>query len=245
MTGASDREVRLAVPRYIQPDDVTCGPSSLRAVLSFLGDDAELDAIIDATPRNPDGGTLAPNLGCAALERGMHVRIRPLAVKVFDPTWWSLPQAEVRQRLGARTNGLPPGSLRIVHEAWCTYMDAGGEVVLGELRTHHLTQALDRGTPLICGLSITWLYQNARERPHDNSADDIHGMPVGHFVVVSGYSGDGDLFYVSDPWPHPPFEGDSTETYPVGRRRLHQAILLGDATHDAVVIEVSKPESEK
>ncbi|MCB9675370.1 MAG: C39 family peptidase [Alphaproteobacteria bacterium] len=237
------REVRLAVPRFIQPDEVTCGPSSLLSVLRYLGvDGAGLDDVIAATPRNPDGGTLAPHLGRAAQAFGHRSRIRPLAVKVFDPTWWNLPQAEVRDRLRRRTHALPEGALRRVHEAWLAYLEQGGEVVLGELRTHHLTEALDRGTPLICGLSVTWLYQHPREMPDDNRPDDIHGSPVGHFVVVTGYADGGDVFFVSDPWPHPPFEGDSTETYAVGRRRLHQAILLGDATHDAVVMEVFPPE---
>src|SRR5690606_27975392 len=45
--GARDRHgyrelslsVELSVPRFAQPDDVTCGPTCLRQVLSFYGDD--------------------------------------------------------------------------------------------------------------------------------------------------------------------------------------------------------------
>ncbi|MCA9569598.1 MAG: C39 family peptidase, partial [Myxococcales bacterium] len=89
----------------------------------------------------------------------------------------------------------------------------------------------------ICGLSITWLYQEPRERPDDNIDDDIHGAPVGHFVVVTGYAEGGDSFFVTDPWPQPPFDREEG-VYTVGRRRLTQAILLGDATHDAVIVEI-------
>ena len=86
------RELRLPVPRLIQPDDVTCGPTSLSAVLRFHGHKrAGLKAVIASTPTNPDGGTLAPNLGCAALSFGVGIRAHPFAVQVFDPTWFRGP----------------------------------------------------------------------------------------------------------------------------------------------------------
>lgn len=237
---AKHSELRLPVPRLIQPDDVTCGPTSLSAVLRFHGHDkANLQAVIDATPTNPDGGTLAPHLGSAALSFGVRIRAHPLAVRIFDPTWRRLEHREILERLEARTGVLPDGPFRRVHEAWVRYMKTGGDIVLGELRTRELVRPLERGHPLICGLSVTWLYQQARERPLDNMPDDVSGMPVGHFVVITGYADRGRHFYVADPWPHPPFPGDDgTGTYLVPRRRLQQAILLGDATHDAVVLEV-------
>lgn len=232
--------VRLAVPRQIQPDEVTCGPSCLSAVLRFHGIDVDLDAALGATERNADGGTLAPHLGRAALSFGVGVRARPMAVQVFDPTWRELPPDAMIDRLRRRTATLGDPRLVRVHQAWIAFLEAGGVVDLaGELRSAELIAALDRGNPLIAGLSVTWLYQGARERPSDNVPDDIAGSPVGHFVVITGYAGSGDTFWVVDPWPHPPFPGD--EHYPVSRRRLTQAILLGDATHDAVVLEILPP----
>jgi hypothetical protein len=232
-----ERTLRLEVPRQIQPDEVTCGPSCLSSVLRFHGIDADLSAVMPLVTRNQDGGTLAPWLGQAALGFGIGVRARPLAVQVFDPTWRGLDAASLRDRLALRTAALREGRLRRVHQAWLDYLDAGGQVNLGgELRSGEIIAALDRGNPLIAGLSVTWLYQVARERPADNVPDDIAGMPVGHFVVITGYAGGGDTFFVSDPWPHPPFEGEPH--YPVSRRQLTQAILLGDATHDAVILEL-------
>ncbi|MCB9691481.1 MAG: C39 family peptidase [Alphaproteobacteria bacterium] len=230
-------ELRLTVPPLVQPDEVSCGPTCLAAVLQFHGVDTDVARVRAKTPRNPDGGTFAPYLGRAAIAHGMRVCCHPFAVQVFDPSWWDLPHDEVARRLRLRTEGLKPGRLRRVHEAWLAYMMDGGDVELGELRTHRLTDALDAGHPLICGLSITWLYQEPRERPHDNQDDDIHGAPVGHFVVVTGYAEGGDSFFVTDPWPQPPFDREEG-VYTVGRRRLTQAILLGDATHDAVIVEI-------
>jgi hypothetical protein len=237
------RERFLAVPPLVQSDDVSCGPTCLASVLRYHGlADVSPDEVRTVTPRNPDGGTLAPYLGQAALRLGARARCHPFATRVFDPTWRSLPPDEVAHRLTERTDALPPGRLRSVHEAWRDFLREGGEVVLGELRPSALARALDAGRPLICGLSITWLYQEPRERPDDNADDDVHGSPVGHFVVVNGYVDGGKSFLVTDPWPHPPFDR-SDGTYRVSQRRLTQAILLGDATHDAVILEILTPES--
>ncbi len=232
------REQFLAVPPMVQPDEVSCGPTCLAAVLRFHGlADASPEEVRRVTPRNPDGGALAPFLGLAAMRLGARARCHPFATRVFDPTWRKLSAAECLRRLVQRTEALPEGRLRRVHEAWRTFLEEGGEVALGELRPSELVQALDAGRPLICGLSITWLYQEPRERPEDNTDDDIHGSPVGHFVVVNGYGGSGQSFFVIDPWPEPPFDR-SDGVYRVSQRRLTQAILLGDATHDAVILEV-------
>lgn len=231
------RSVRLPVPRLVQPDDVSCGPTALTAVLQFHGAKLDLPAVRSATPVNPDGGTLAPHLGRAALSFGFAVRAHPLALKVFDPTWRGLPREALRDRVGRRLQTRPEGRERRVHEAWLGFLDAGGEVALGELRASELVGAIDRGHPLICGLCVTWLYQHARELPDDNQIDDIEGQPVGHFVVICGYERGGAKFVVADPWPQPPFAHDDG-LYVVSRRRLTQAILLGDATHDAVLVEV-------
>ena len=228
---------RLAVPPLVQPDDVSCGPTCLAAVLQFHGIETNLTRVRAATPKNADGGTLAPYLARAAMAHGLKVRCHPFAVQVFDPTWWDLPADEVTARLRRRTHGLRPGRLRRVHDAWLAYLEAGGMLSLGELLGGELVAAIDAGHPLICGLSITWLYQEPRERPEDNVDDDIHGSPVGHFVVINGYTDGGATFLITDPWPQPPFDRDGG-VYTVSRRRLTQAILLGDATHDAVVVEV-------
>jgi hypothetical protein len=209
----------------------------MAAVLQFHGVDTDLARVRACTPVNPDGGTLAPYLGRAALAHGLAVRCHPFAVGVFDPTWWNLPAPEILRRLRLRTKGLPDGKLRREHEAWLAYVEAGGQLSLGELLGGELVAALDAGHPLICGLSITWLYQEPRERPSDNADDDIHGAPVGHFVVITGYTDHGATFFVTDPWPQPPFDRDEG-VYTVSRRRLTHAILLGDATHDAAIVEV-------
>src|SRR5688572_23614591 len=72
-TAAVARE--LNVQRFLQPDDVTCGPTCLLKVYDFYGLRVDMDEIVDALERNEDGGTLAVFLGMAARRRGLHARI--------------------------------------------------------------------------------------------------------------------------------------------------------------------------
>jgi hypothetical protein len=72
--------------------------------------------------------------------------------------------------------------------------------------------------------------------------DDVAGDPTGHFVVISGYDEGGRRLTVLDPSAHVPASPDGRIR--VGAERLINAVLLGDVTHDAVLLEVWPPEAE-
>ena len=71
-----------------QPDDSTCGPTSLHAVYQYFDDDISLDQVIKEVSFLEEGGTLAVMLGCHALKRGYKVKIYTYNLHVFDPTWF-------------------------------------------------------------------------------------------------------------------------------------------------------------
>jgi hypothetical protein len=72
-----------------QPDNSTCGPTSLHAVYKYYGDDIELKQVIAQTHKLVGGGTLAVMLGCHALERGYHAKLFTFNLNMFDPTWFT------------------------------------------------------------------------------------------------------------------------------------------------------------
>ena len=77
---------------------------------------------------------------------------------------------------------------------------------------------------------------------HELLDDDVAGDPVGHFVVISGYDRRGRRFTVRDPSAHAP-----TNRYGrvvVEAHRLINAIMLGDLTYDAVLLELWRPAPE-
>jgi hypothetical protein len=99
-----------------------------------------------------------------------------------------------------------------------------------------LRRYLNRGIPLITGLSATYLYRSIRDIPETNQDDDIRGEPVGHFVVLTGYRQDTREVLVADPYKSNPLSG--TRYYAVGIHRLIGAILLGIMTYDANLLVI-------
>lgn len=230
----SARGVLLDVPHLTQPDDVSCGPVCLASVLSFFGDTRGLERISASVHRNPDGGTLGVYLGLAAIELGFRASLISTNLRVFDPTWRGLASDALVDKLEARAAAVSDARLARVVRAYVRFARLGGEVGLDELSEGLLEGFLRRGRPVLCGLSSTYLYQSAREDPWTNEPDDVAGEPAGHFVVIVGVAGEGDRFVISDPYP----AGLGRPRYEVTSRRLLNAILLGDATYDGVLLVV-------
>ena len=230
----------LPVKRFIQPDDVTCGPTCLRKVYDFYGLEVEIDEIVSALERNEDGGTLAVFLGIAALRRGFRARIFSYDLRIFDPTWHRLPAPELAEKIHQRVPHLLDGKRLRAASAYIRFLEMGGELAFDELTPSLLKEIIDREHPVLAGLSATYLYRHMRERwdemldrPVD---DDVRGEPTGHFVVISGYQHWGRRLTVLDPFEYVPGQEDGRTV--VEAQRLINAILLGDVTYDAVLLEV-------
>lgn len=230
------KPIILNVPRFEQPDDVTCGPTCLTQVYRYYGYDRALSEVIQETPRNPDGGTLAVYLGTSALGHGFQATIYSYNLRVFDPTWQRLNPSALIAKLQKRMRAVDSRRLRHTLNAYIAYLKAGGQVRFRELNKRLLVQILANGCPILTGLSATYLYETPREIR--NEYDDIRGEPVGHFVVICGYYPRSDRFIVRDPSSHIPFS--RTGKYSVSAERLVPAILLGDATYDAVLLVLGK-----
>lgn len=230
------RAHELSVPRIPQPDDVTCGPSCLLSVLSYFGYEGSFAQLKAQVPTNPDGGTLAVYLAIAAHRLGYGTKLYSYDLRVLDPTWSALSPAVIAAKLRARADGTPKLKLQAACRAYATYLEEGGSLDFSDLSADLLAGIIDRDRPIICGLNSTYLYGDPRARPDDNVDDDVHGDPVGHFLVVSGHDG-GRHFTVTDPSNDAPHLGAS-DTYPVSARRLINAILLGIVSFDAVLLEI-------
>ncbi len=227
--------ILLDVPRFEQPDDVTCGPTCLTQVFRFFGYAKTLPDVIAETPRNPDGGTLAVYLGIGAMANGFRSTIYPYSLRVFDPTWRDLGRARIIDKLRQRKARMDSYKLRRAIDAYVSYLEDGGQLLFDELTRDLLVGLLRGGQPILTGLSATYLYRTPRE--YDNQYDDIRGQPAGHFVVICGYYPKSDKFVIRDPSAHSPFSRSGK--YSVPAERLIPAILLGDVTYDAVLLVLS------
>jgi len=228
--------VLLGVARFAQPDDVTCGPTCLVQVYRYYGHDKPLSQVIAETARNPDGGTMAVDLGVSALKNGFFATIYPYDLRVFDPSWWVLSREALKEKLELRLAAIESKKLARTLRSYITYLDLGGHVRFRELTRDLLMQILRTGRPILTGLSATYLYRTRRE--YREKYDDVRGDPVGHFVVICGYYPKSDRFVVRDPASHMAFS--RTGRYSVSAERLIPAILLGDVTYDAVLLVLGK-----
>lgn len=223
------RELKLAIDA--QPDEHTCGPTSLQAVYRYWGDDMPLERVIAEVQALATGGTLGVLLACHALRRGYRAALYTYNLNIFDPTWFQLSRPDLRDRLLRQLDHKPDAKLRLATEAFLDFLDLGGELRLVDLSPRLIRRLLDREIPILTGLSATFLYRSPREIGPRCDYDDIRGEPAGHFVVLCGYDPRSHKVMVADPLhPNPMSPG---QLYSVPIERLITAILLGVLTYDA------------
>jgi hypothetical protein len=218
-----------------QPDDVTCGPACLHGLYRHYGDDVPLERVIADIHTLDKGGTLDVFLANHALKRGYDATILTYNLDLFDPTWFELPNDEIRARLAAQALVKPWRRLQTATRPYDEFLRLGGKLELRDLEPALLRKYLQRG-PLIAGLSATYLYRAVRDVPDTNAADDARGEPVGHFVVLTGYRRDTREILIADPLKANPLV--RARYYAVQVQRLIGAILLGVMTYDANLLVI-------
>lgn len=214
-----------------QPDDTTCGPTCLHAVYHYFGDAVELSTVVDEVTRLDNGGTLAVMLANHALRRGYHATIYTYNVQFFDPTWFTQPNVDLYVKLTQQAIAKTDQRLRIATGAYLEYLRLGGAIRFEDLTTQLIRKHLKAGTPVLTGLSATYLYRASREFGPVDDEDDVRGEPTGHFVVLYGYDKDKRAVQIADPIYPNPFA--ASHLYEVAIDRVLCAILLGVLTYDA------------
>jgi hypothetical protein len=232
---------RLHFQIAAQPDEVTCGPTCLHGIYQFFGDTVPLSDVIGGVDMlaSGGGGTLDVFLANHALGRGYRVTLYTYNLHIFDPSWFLLPVPDLSQRLRAQAGEKPDVKLRVATEGYLRFLELGGKLRFEDLRPSLIRRILNRGVPIMTGLSATYLYQSRRELPETGTPDDVRGEPSGHFVVLSGYDRDTKLVDVADPYEWNPISGQ--RYYSVGLHRLIGAVLLGTLTYDANLLVIEVP----
>lgn len=231
-------ETRLRLEILPQPDSTACGPTCLHAVYRYYQDDIPLDEVIQGTDRLESGGTLAVLLACHALRRGYQATIFTYNLRVFDPTWFTRPDVDLAERLKAQMRVKKGPRLTVASRAYLEFLQLGGRLRFEDLTPALIRRYLNRGIPILTGLSATYLYRCARDYGPDGADDDIRGEVSGHFVVLCGYDREKRLVLVADPLhPNPAFPG---HLYEVNIDRVIGAILLGILTYDANLLIVEQ-----
>lgn len=221
-----------------QPDDVTCGPTSLHAIYRHYGLSIPLERLIDEIEMLESGGTLGVFLGMDALKRGFDATIHSVNLDIFDPTWVNLSMDALAEKLEKEYAAKHRAKLRVAIKAYIRFIEAGGIVNLKDFRPGLFDRYFKKGVPLIAGVSTTFLYQSKREYTNGENKsvfDDIQGDPMGHFVVVYGETPE-KRFRIADPDSTNPIA--HSPYYEVERNRLVHSILLGILTYDSLILAI-------
>ncbi|MFT2011074.1 peptidase-C39 like family protein [Pontibacter sp. 13R65] len=230
----------IPIKIHTQPDDSTCGPTSLHAVYRYFNDPIPLNEVIREVPYLDEGGTLEVLLASHALKRGYRARIYTYNLHVFDPTWFKLENEEIIQKLEEQLLlKKHSNKFKRATNAYIEFLELGGELRCTDLTKGLLRKYFEQGVPLLTGLSATYLYQSAREftdKLGDSVYDDVQGFPMGHFVVLCGFAEDQKHIVVADPYKENPFFKNNY--YEVNVSRLLNSIMLGMATYDANLLAI-------
>jgi hypothetical protein len=215
-----------------QPDDTTCGPTSLHAVYNYYGLNISLQETIDEIKQLKEGGTLVVLLAVHALRKGFRAKIYTYNLQVFDLTWFTQSNIDIGEKLKQQLRVKPESErLKFATEGYLEFLRLGGEIRQEPLSNSLIRKYLNKNIPILTGLSATYLYNEPREFGDNCEFDDIRGYPSGHFVVLSGYNKDEKKVKIADPYKSNPY--GSTNYYSVGFDRLINSILLGILTFDA------------
>lgn len=237
---------RARIPFAIlpQPDETTCGPTCLHAVYRFYRDDLPLTQVIDEVPALEGGGTLAVLLACHALRRGYRATIYTYKLQLFDPTWLTEPRPDLATKLRQQMACKDDPRLHVASRAYLEYLELGGELRFADLTTGLIRRYLNRGIPLVAGLSATYLYRSPREFGPNADYDDVRGEPSGHFVVLHGYDRKARTVLVADPLATNLVAPEKL-AYEVSIDRVIGAILLGVLTYDANLLILEPPTTRR
>jgi len=223
-----------------QPDDSSCGPTSLHAVYAYMGHKISLESLLEEVRSLSDGGTLAVLLGLDALKRGFKAEIHSYNLRIFDPTWHKLDRNSLVDKLQLQLVYKTGKKFTEATNAYIHFLKAGGILSFEDLTQDLLLKYFKINLPVLAGLNSNYLYKSAREYlKSDNKSicDDIKGEPQGHFVVLHGMTGK-DKIMVADPYIKNPIS--ETNYYQVDVNRLINAIHLGIVTYDANLLIISK-----
>jgi hypothetical protein len=233
--GSPAGPLALPVEMLSQPTETTCGPTCLQAVYRFWEGEEPLEGIIGRTRELQHGGTFAVFLGCDALRRGFEAIIYTYNLNVFDPTWFK-GEVDLVDRLERQRAVKTDYRLQQATAGYLEFLGLGGRLRFAVLSTDMVYDLLQRGFPIITGLSSTYLYSAAREFGPDDTPDDIRGLPTGHFVVIAGFDPGRRRILVVDPYPSTPY--GPSNNYWLPAERVLGAILLGIVTHDANMLVI-------
>lgn len=230
-----------------QPNDETCGPTSLHAIYHYYGLNISLNEVIESIERSLSGGTLSPLLGKNALSHGFDATIYVNQLDIFDPSWFKNSAASSEKlllKLKSQDKFKQGKGQLSVSKAYQEFIEMGGNIRFKTIDGQMFKEHFQKKIPILTGLNSTYLYRVSRELYTADGEcffDDLQGVSSGHFVVLCGYHEKRRHVIVADPFRENPISKNNY--YKVSLSRLINAIMLGAQTYDASMLVITPKNS--
>jgi hypothetical protein len=214
-----------------QPEDSACGPAVLHFVYQCHSVNAgSITQMIAQIQRPRWLGSYAPELGCHALRRGMDARIYATDTRIFDPTWFAEPRADLKQKLRDQQvffRKRSDAEHRAVSTKFLRFLKLGGKVDFSRITPGLIAHLIKEYGPLIADIDSTYFGDEMRyytSRSGRLIQHDLRGGPVGHFVALVGANLKTMEITVADPQNQNPFS--DSRIYCADFQHLINALML-------------------
>ena len=230
----TEEKISISIDRYAQPDNITCGPTSLRMVMNYYGKEVSHEDVMEHFTIFPGIGVLDPHIAMAAMNYGFNVKIISYNYRVIHPSWESLSSDMLLKKLQDYMPEITNYKDSVSASGYINYLKRGGRIEYYPLSKELIVSYLKEGQILIAALDMEYLYEGTV----DWSA--AAPEPSSHFVVVHGYDPGAVKFEISDSWYEVSVPNENGH-YFVSTARLITAILLGFQVNDADLVIIDLP----
>jgi len=239
------QKIELKIERAIQPDDSSCGPTSLKMALSFFKDDKSIDEIKKHVKMFKGIGCYDSHLALGAIELGYTPIVYSFNRRIFHPSWSDLNADKLLEKLIEKKKKLegekkkPDANLSqlrkdlISIEGYIELLKKGVELHLSPLSRDLILKYLKEGLPVIVALDMSYLYSAP------NFDDEFEMEHTTHFVVIYGFDPSDNTFLIADPWYEIKLDNKNGK-YKRDTDIIINAILYADYCNDADLLIIKK-----
>lgn len=195
LTALLTQQDKIPVPRFEQKQRVWCGPAALQSMLAFNKCFVMQEEIVNFV--NLDEGCYIQDLGAFALSKGFNVEVFSYDMIYLDPTWSSLSNNDLIERMNARLHHVKSSKSSSANfKSLINYVSNGGKLSISLPKKEQIISLLQENKPILAIVNSNSLYDRAR-LDYNGKTNDVTGTVGGHFLVIVGHKN--GYFFVIDP----------------------------------------------
>ncbi|MBP6880397.1 C39 family peptidase [Candidatus Saccharibacteria bacterium] len=201
------------IKHYSQPTNYSCSQTSLAMLLSFFGQDASPEDLIEQLPVRLDDrtgrqwGSIPQDIARLCIDRGFDVTIYTADYEIIDQSWLNLAQSDILNRLRAvkdlrNVASLGKDSSMVYAQSYIDFLNKDGKLNIVPYMSTHLLDNLLANSPLFFNVNMAILNKAGRRTMtglRSDEPNDVDGILQNHSVILFGKSNN-ENYLLADPW---------------------------------------------